>query len=783
MSIANLRSAQYLDVNVHSVTAEFHKTQDIECSNLIVDTGAELPNTNITDDCIIQGTLQMGTSATKYILPNETGLQNQVLKLTGGTTNLEWANVDMGDTNISADGTNIIVDEVSASEYTIGLNTQLTGLTSVSSALVNTAFLTIEDIQFPLPSSGTENQVLSLDGSGNMIWGNVSEGSIEASGNQIIVSEPTPTNYKIALNTQLGGLESMSCNDAFCNNLSIEGTDFPLPSTGLQNQVLSLDGSGNMIWGNVSEGSIEASGNQIIVSEPTPTNYKIALNTQLGGLESMSCNDAFCNNLSIEGTDFPLPSTGLENQVLSLDGSGNMIWANNSSSQTDISGSTNITVSNPSPDTFTISLNSGLTNLNNVSTVSTNTTTLNVNGSSFSNPQAASTNQILSIDASKNMVWVNNSSNGVQSVNSGSNITVDNSDAANPIVNLSGTITDLTTVSSETVSCSILNINNVNFPNPLNAEDDQFLSVDKDGAMVWVDNSPSQTDISGSTNITVNEISVDSFSISLNDTVIGLTSLSTTGLNINGSSFSDPQAASTNQMIYIDASKNIKYTNLASKLTSSDNSITITSNNDNTCNLIAVSGGNLNANDFENNQQIEATNLNSKVALNLDPTFYFTVSGLFQWVTINGQIPYEMAYNATVIGNMCMLRVNFSGDGLNELTYLTNSPDQLFLANLPNSIHPATNHQSAVYGMVILYQAPSPTVLYSNEYNCVFNILNNGTLNMTCLNSALLPSVFPLPVYGSENRTAYYPVGKGYNFNTTFNNFLPSDIVFTYCLD
>jgi hypothetical protein len=57
-------------------------------------------------------------------------------------------------------------------------------------------------------------------------------------------------------------------------------------------------------------------------------------------------------------------------------------------------------VSNPSPDTFTISLNSGLTNLNNVSTVSTNTTTLNVNGSSFSNPQSASTNQILSISFS-----------------------------------------------------------------------------------------------------------------------------------------------------------------------------------------------------------------------------------------------------------------------------------------------------------------------------------------------------------------------------------------------
>ena len=455
-----------------------------------------------------------------------------------------------------------------------------------------------------------------------------------------------------------------------------------------------------------------------------------------------------------------------------------MIWANNSSSQTDISGSTNITVSNPSPDTFTISLNNTVSGLTSLST-----TGLNVNGSSFSNPQAASTNQILSIDASKNMVWVNNSSNGVQSVNSGSNIIVNNNNAANPIVNLNGTISDLTTVSSETVNTSILNINDVTFPNPLNAGDNTFLSVNKDGDMVWVDNSPSQTDISGSTNIAVNETSPDTFTISLNDTVSGLTSLSTIGLNINGSSFSNPQASLTNQILSIDASKNMIWTNLASNLTSSDNSITITSNNDNTCNLVVVSSGNVNANDFANNQQIEATNLNSKVALNLDSSFYFTVSGLLQWVTLNGQIPYQMEYNATVIGNMCMLRVNFSGDGLNELTYLTNSPDQLFLANLPNSIHPGTHYQSATYGMVILYQAPSPTVLYSNEYNCVFNILSNGTLNMTCLNTALLPVLFPLPVYGSENRIAYYPVGKGYNFNTTFNNFLPSDIVFTYCLD
>jgi hypothetical protein len=445
------------------------------------------------------------------------------------------------------------------------------------------------DLLYQFPDvSGTEGQIMSLDGNNNLIWttggggGSINEitnndGNLsitDTSGNVLInlsqaISTTTinasnrlgcgtvvipntlgtngqvlgVTNNGLEFISQSGSINQITNNDG---NLSITDTSgnvivnlspdvvisgsleidsqyiFPLQS-GQPNQVLSMPANGNQcVWQTVggSTGIEEVNGttnqitastqnNAVTLSLPNTLNIPQDLNVQNGEFQALDVKlfggcliqsldiGWVTPSFTIDNKTFQMPTEGSPNQVLTLDSSNNMIWSTNQASGiTAINGTINEITADTSNNVCTLSL---------PNTVAINTLTLN--SKTFQDPTTGNPTQILSLDSSNNMIWVNDTAGtGVASIN--------NSDGNISISSPTGDITlDLaTSIAVENITIGLAP-NNYAMPSSIGTNG-QILGIN--GTTIqWVNDTQGNFTVEGTTDQinanTVNDVCTISF--------------------------------------------------------------------------------------------------------------------------------------------------------------------------------------------------------------------------------------------------------------------------------
>ena len=196
---------------------------------------------------------------------------------------------------------------------------------------------------------------------------------------------------------------------------------------------------------------------------------------------------------------YQFPATGgMTGQYMSLDADNNLVWTTGAGSGVTLQSGTNMNVTNPMPDVFNVATAAD------VSFTTLNANNFNVNMKSFQNPASGTENQILALDASNNMVWVNGSSGGVSMItNTDDNLALTTETGGNVQINLANSIDVATSVTAPTLhATTTLECGTVSYPSSLGS-DGQVLGV-SGSALTWLTNSAgSVTSITGGTGINI----------------------------------------------------------------------------------------------------------------------------------------------------------------------------------------------------------------------------------------------------------------------------------------
>jgi len=235
MSISLLTNSPYLDIVVHSVTAEEHITQNLEVKGtLIVDTACQINGPSIIkDDLVVTGSLQVGTTnggGTKYILPNESGTDGQYLALSNDNQTLVWTTGSGGSTSLQQ-GNNMDIHQVSSNVYYVGLQDTLTNLTEV-----DTTTLKVNGSTLVAPSTQNNGLVIGCQ-NGQYAWVSDASGGItlQQGTNMNITQLPDTEIYNIATVTE-PEFTSLSTGTLILNNAT-----FPNPYDTDNGKVLGVD--------------------------------------------------------------------------------------------------------------------------------------------------------------------------------------------------------------------------------------------------------------------------------------------------------------------------------------------------------------------------------------------------------------------------------------------------------------------------------------------------------------------------------------------------------------
>ena len=769
MSIIQLENAPFLNVVVKSVTAGTHITKDIDCETLVCSDGAQLASTNITDDCIIQGTLQMGSSSSgkQYVLPSETGLATQVLALGQDNTTLEWVNSggSGGSTNINA-GANIVVNEAPAGTFLISVDSDLTNIDSLT-----VKDLTIGTSTFQQPSTGTTNQVLSLDSNKNMIWVNGGGGSSTVvQGSQNIEVSNVGNTYTVSTADTMSAIGTLSTNNISFNALSWSGYQVqqPInsPSNGCFLQVDTDNQTVNWVQ-SVPDGVQSVSAGNNIVVGGTAENPTVSLASTISNLTSVNTFGMIINDCV-----FPNPKGGTQNQVLTItDTNGTMNWRDNASTNTAINaGDPNVIVTENSTNNFTIDINedmdintlSALTIASNEVSVLTGDGGLKINQIGFPDPTNEPNGAVLTILEVQNqpnqMIWTRPFQDGVQSVSAGNNNIVVAGTAENPTVALSDDVVGLNSVATNS-----LKINSINFPDPTSGVSiNDVLTINGSGNMVWQQVPPDgvQTVSSTNTNIIVSGTSTNP-QLTLNNVLQNMHNINTANLTVNTKTFADPTTATEGQVLTLDNNNNMIWSNTGT--------------------------GTVSPSDFTANQQIVATGSSGNVSLNLNSTFFeqntstgnyvyaFDTNGSYKIVNETLAIPY------TRIGDFWTVRIPYTA-----------------IFELYNNLDPNTGQWTSFEVSFNIPCYPGNNSQLLGLYNClIFSesgaiIANNGKISIQSLNTAntisfyyyyqnqnTQPANFPTTT-DPDDSYSYFPCALGTGNNDVSINDNPADLILSF---
>jgi hypothetical protein len=349
---------------------------------------------SLPDEVIFPGSANIPTLNinSSYTMPSTIGTAGQVLSVPNSGSTLIWSS-DAGGTVDSVTGSSNINVNPNTGNVVVSLNPNLE-LTSLS---INSSYT--------MPSNiGTAGQVLG-----------VSNGLLEFINQSESINQITNTDNNLNITNESGDVTINLSNGISINGFTLNGKTFQNPTTGSENQVLSLDSNNNMVWSTDTLGGVQTincSDNNINVNQPSG-NVTLSLSSTVD-----------IQNLEINNKSFQNPTSGNANQSLTLDNSNNMIW---SYVVNDVScNDNNINVSNPN-GSVVLSLSSTV-----------NISNLEINGKTFENPSLGSTGQVLVLDSNNNMVWGSDALGGVTSIN--------NSDGNISVSNPTGTVTlDLAT--------------------------------------------------------------------------------------------------------------------------------------------------------------------------------------------------------------------------------------------------------------------------------------------------------------------------------------------------
>jgi hypothetical protein len=288
--------------------------------------------------------------------------------------------------------------------------------------------------------------------------------------------------------------------------------------------------NGLVALSNVSVATVTGSEN--IECDPIFGNVVVTLQPNLTGLTNITTGALSCG-----GVEYP-EAVGEAGQVLTLSTPTTAVWGaggGGGGSVDSVTGSENIECS-PTTGAVTVTLQSNLTNLTNVTTGA-----LSCGGVEY--PETTgSTGQVLVLSNPTTAVWGAAGSGGVvDSVNAGTNIAVDSTDPANPVVSLSdpvllsaGTVTTL-----DTTTLQIGGVGGYTMPAQISSTPGYVLGV-LGGELQFIPQTGSGggavDSVTGGSNITVDNTDPANPAVSMSEIVAGLTSLNTAALVVGTNS-------------------------------------------------------------------------------------------------------------------------------------------------------------------------------------------------------------------------------------------------------
>lgn len=179
---------------------------------------------------------------------------------------------------------------------------------------VNTEFI-LSNKTLSMPLVGDENQILTLDFTNEMVWGDNTY--ISGGDSNMLITQSSTNVFNIDLESNI------TTDSLTATELIIDGKQFESPNDGTENQVLTLDATKQMAWSDIVN-EVTSDSLDIIVSG-TQTDPIIELATNVVGLTSLSAT-----TLNAE-SDFNLNNKSMDkpndlNYVLASDNVGNMVW-------------------------------------------------------------------------------------------------------------------------------------------------------------------------------------------------------------------------------------------------------------------------------------------------------------------------------------------------------------------------------------------------------------------------------------------------------------------------
>jgi hypothetical protein len=439
-----------------------------------------------------------------YTMPSSIGTPGQILSVPTTGSTLVWANDIVGNVNsVIAGSPNMVINPTSGNVVV-----NLSESVDITTLTINNSYV--------MPSNiGTAGQVLSVPNSGStLVWSSDAGGTVDSvTGSSNINVNPNTGNVVVNLSESVD-ITTLTINSSYV-----------LPSTiGNVGDTLVVQSGTNVLEFAPNEGSgvtgLLNTDNQITLSGSTG-------NVTVGLADNIQVETLYINNGS---ADYFLPNVqgNVGDTMVIQSGSNQLIWAPNEGS-----GVTSLTSGqdgNINLDANTGNIIIGLSNA-----ISVNGLTLN--SKTFQNPTTGSPDQKLALDSNNNMVWINDTSGGVNSIGNTDNNIV-----------FSAPTGTVTCALNSTVNIENLEVNSSAFQNPNSGNPNQSLTLNSSNNMVWTNivNSISNTD----TNISVSNPD-GSVVLGLNSTV------NIENLQINSKTFENPSLGSTGQVLVLDSNNNM----------------------------------------------------------------------------------------------------------------------------------------------------------------------------------------------------------------------------------
>lgn len=442
---------------------------------------------------------------------------------------------------------NIIAKSINTDVFSSNFSGNFTG---------NVNLLSMQNI---FPSKGTNGQVLSSNGNNGLYWASVGGGggnitSIGNTDDNLVITDDGNGNVIINLSNivSVDGYLSVD-NDIFCENIGcdnvtandliqarqltadivvgtsvvssaqLQATDalvlglsnyYTLPNTigSSPGMYLAVPSSGNILaWSNV-----QGTTNQINVTN-VGSNTKVSLPSVIETSGAILANIDVTNSLSVGTglTSYSFPNTkGSNTNILQLS-NNTLNWIScpvqsvttgNSSQIVANTNGTSVSLQLANPTVMSSVIASNVTALSNI--IASNVTVSSNLQIGTTSPYILPTSkgnigQVMTPQSGSNvLVWSNSSGNGVNSVRSGINITVNNTDPINPQVNLNENIT----VTNMITSYATIAVNPSNYytlPPAIGSAGYVLACPNSGNTLAWVPNQPSSSTASYTLTFTI----------------------------------------------------------------------------------------------------------------------------------------------------------------------------------------------------------------------------------------------------------------------------------------